>query len=118
MTSLWERVREHPVTNTVVGYASVGIAFVQVHLWPVFSTGMVLGTVAIVAAAYEKQMIADHLFGGSHAAKRRDAEAVSNASELLDEESTIAVKRAVWHLPRSEFKHEYIARHGPELQFR
>ena len=106
MSSYLEAFTSHSVVRKATSIATTAFGWVQGNLWPVYSTGIVVATVCLLAASVEKQMLADHYYGesaGSIKAKNGSAA----ASKLLDDEASASVKQSVWHLPKQKFEEEY-----------
>ena len=85
------------------GLGAMAWGYVTERLWPVYSTGMVVGTLMLIASMHEKQTLADHFFG--HKANVAESE-VEEAQQLMEDELHRAVKRDVYRMPASEFQAE------------
>ena len=104
------KIREHPVTsNTVMGVRAV-YTFVTETLWPVYSTGIVVGAICMIAASHEKQLVLDHLYGANKAMKDDATAITTESSKQFSNEVTYSIKQHVYSLPRDEFDREYAAR--------
>ncbi|KAG8345987.1 hypothetical protein ERJ75_001523100 [Trypanosoma vivax] len=76
--------------------------------WPVYTTGLLVSVLSALAAAHEKQMIADNLYGSDEQLQSGDRSAeVERAKKLLQEEVSRGVKQVVWMMPRDSFMREY-----------
>ena len=96
-------ITENKYVKLGYGLGALVYGYVTERLWPVYSTGMVVGTLMLIASMHEKQTIADHFFG--HKAKVTNEE-VEEAQQLMDDELHRAVKRDVYRMPASKFHEE------------
>ncbi|KEG11543.1 hypothetical protein DQ04_02511020 [Trypanosoma grayi] len=92
--------------------ATAAWGWVCERLWPVYTTGIILSALCMLASAQEKQILADHLHGADAAFQKDPALTVEEARKLFQEESAQGVKQVVWMLPSNEFRREYNERHG------
>ena len=112
MSAFIETIKENSALRTVVGAVKTTYSYVTERLWPVYSVGIVVSAICMIAAAQEKQMVADHLFGSNTMFRENPSEAASATSKLMKDEVGIAVKQAVWSMPKGEFQSEYSERLG------
>ena len=112
MSAFIETVKENSAVRTVVSAVKVTYSWVTERLWPVYSVGIVVSAVCMIAAAQEKQIVADHLFGSNAKFRENPTEVAAATSKLMKDEVSIAVKQAVWNMPKNEFQSEYAERHG------
>ena len=104
---LIEQLKENSTFQHCMQGARFAYAYVQTTLWPVYSTGMILSALCIIAAAQEKQMMADYLYG-SRSTLQDDADAiVRRSTQMFDDETAHAVKQDVYSLTNAEFAAEY-----------
>ncbi|CAD2222206.1 hypothetical protein AGDE_04329 [Angomonas deanei] len=109
-----------PVTKTIqigVTAAKSSYTWIQERLWPICSCGIVLTVFHMIAAAQEKQIMADHFYGKSFGEKAVAEESytdaiVADSKKFFHEEVTVAVKENVWHLSDGAFSREYNDRYG------
>jgi hypothetical protein len=108
-----EAITENPVVSSTVSFVKTSYAWVTARLWPVFTAGMVVSAICVIATSHEKQLLADHLYGSNGALRADEAdETLRKANALFDDELSRAVKADVWALSSSQFRAEYNARHG------
>lgn len=112
MSEMLERVHNTRVYKTSRVVVSAVYGYVSDRLWPVYSTGMVVGSLLLIASMHEKQTIADHYFGAKCAKEALESEQVSAATQLMEDELQRAVKVDVYNMPASEFAAEHSQRHG------
>ena len=113
MSDLWERVKELTVVRKTITVGTTVYSWTQERLWPVFSTGMVLSAVFLIANAQEKQTLADHLYGGNKTLRGEDgSDVVQKSSKALEDDIAISIKHEVWGMPAAEFRDEYRQRYG------
>jgi hypothetical protein len=107
MPEFWDNLMASSAVRNATSGGKFVYGFVVSQLWPAFSTGMVLGSVFVIAAMHEKQTLADHLYGakGNLAGTEGEA-AVGAASQLLDDEVQRAVKADVYAMPKGKFDAE------------
>ncbi|ORC88687.1 uncharacterized protein TM35_000151180 [Trypanosoma theileri] len=109
-----------PVYRSSLTAVMTAWGWVSERTWPIYSTGVILSVLCMLASAQEKQILADHLYGcdarfqqqQEPKEKEAAAQAVEEARKLFHEESSQGVKQVVWMLPRDEFRREYEERHG------
>lgn len=104
------KVREHPITSTTVMGARAVYSFVTETLWPVYSTGIVVGAICMIAASHEKQQVLDHLYGNNKQMKEDASAIVTESSKQFGNEVSYSIKQNVYSMPRAEFESEYAAR--------
>jgi hypothetical protein len=107
MSAALEAVTKNRAFKLTVAAAAVTWNYVTERLWPIYSSGMVFGTIMLIASMHEKQTIADHFFGHK---SEVTAEEVENASQLMEDELHRAVKADVYRMPAAEFQAEYALR--------
>lgn len=110
MVGFVEKIREHPITTTSIVAVRKVYGWVTENLWPVYSTGIVVSVMCMLAASQEKQILADHLYGRNQRFTENTTEITDNASKQLDEEVSIGIKRDVFTMSKAEFEGEYEAR--------
>jgi hypothetical protein len=112
MSSIIETIKENTAFRTVVSAVKVTYGYVSERMWAVYSVGVVTSAICMIAAAQEKQTLADHLYGSNLKFRENAGEAASETAKLMKDEVSLAVKQAVWSLPANEFRNEYRERHG------
>eukprot|EP00760_Papus_ankaliazontas_P002434 PhM_4_TR10/c0_g1_i1/m.587 len=90
-------------------------SWVKDQLWPIYSTGVVLGAVCLIASVHEKTMLADHLYGATSDLGDNTETVTKNATALMEEESVKSVKNFVWGLKKADFHDLHTARGGSAL---
>ncbi len=103
---MMEKIKNSQAYVTCGRLWSAAWGWTKETLWPVYTTGMVLSVVCLIAGAYEKQVMVDSYFGCSKAREDLDKD-LKQASELLDKQSTSEVKREVWEMDREKFLAKY-----------
>ncbi|KAH9597233.1 hypothetical protein LSM04_006335 [Trypanosoma melophagium] len=107
-----------PVYRTSLTAVMAAWGWVSERAWPIYSTGVILSVLCMLASAQEKQILADHLYGSDKRFQRQEqqkeaaVQTVEEARKLFQEESSQGVKQVVWMLPRDEYRREYEERHG------
>ena len=114
MLAHFRRFSKSERMRRAVGWAQSAYGFAMQQLWPTFSMAIATSVFFAIAALSEKQILADHFFGHSpDAACRGDltedhlSTTVSEAKQLLDEESTRAIKVDVFRAPRGAIEVEH-----------
>ncbi|RNF14213.1 uncharacterized protein Tco025E_05900 [Trypanosoma conorhini] len=107
-----EKYRLVQAYRASVGAAVQAWGWLQERAWPVYSTGLILSVLCVLATAHEKQILADSLYGGDVVLKNEREKTVEGARKLFQEEAAQGVKQLVWMLPAGEFRSEYHERHG------
>jgi hypothetical protein len=104
MSTVWDTVKNSRAVR--LSKAAVGMTwgYVTERVWPVYSTGMIFGTLMLIASMHEKQTIADHFFG--HHKSKIGAEEIEAATQLMDDEIQLAVKRDVYRMDAAKFSAE------------
>ncbi|EAN96394.1 putative Archaic Translocase of outer membrane 14 kDa subunit [Trypanosoma cruzi] len=107
-----EKYRLVQAYRSSLGAAMTAWGWVQERMWPVYSTGLILSALFMLASANEKQILADHLYGSDVVLQKEREKTVEEARKLFREESVQGVKQVVWMLPSGEFRGEYKERYG------
>lgn len=112
MPAFWDNITDSDAYKGLVGLGRTSYDFVMGHVWPVYSTGVAVGFMFLLAAMHEKQTIADTQFGDGRLAKDPEecAGLMKHASELLEEEVNQSVKSDVYALSHAELKAEHAAK--------
>lgn len=109
---MFEVITDNEHVQTAVRATTTVWAWVKVRLWPLYSTGIIVSTLCLIASAQEKQLLADHLYGANPVLRNNRDDSVRDAKNKFEEDTTVAVKKHVFGMTRSEFDAEYSARHG------
>lgn len=118
MSGLLERIKEVTVVRKAISIGGTVYAWTSEQLWPLYSTGMVLSAVFLIANIQEKQTLADHLYGGNKTVRGEDGqEVVQKASKRLEDDIALGIKHDVWTMPAAEFKDEYRQRYGDSISY-
>ena len=104
MAAIWEKLTDNRPVRVTVAAAKVTYGYVRERLWPVYSTGMVFGTLMLIASMHEKQTLADHFYGHKRTPSTEDVDA---ASQLMEDELHRAVKTDVYRMPAAQFQAEH-----------
>jgi len=107
MAGLLERITEHSFYRRGLEASRAAWHWLKEGLWPVYSVGMVVSAICIIAAAQEKQTLADHLYGANTEFRDDNLAVSTRSAKLFKEESAVAVKQEVWSLSKEEFEAEY-----------
>ena len=112
---MFEALSDNPVVARVGQWSRKVYNWLEPRVWPVYSTGMIVSAIAIMAAVNEKQLLADHLFGSNDVLRTEGDETLRKANSLFDDELAKGVKEDVWGMPRAKFSREYAMRHGESI---
>ncbi len=112
MSSFLETIKENSAFRMLVSAVKVSYGYVSERMWAVYSVGVVTSAICMIAAAQEKQTLADHLYGSNLKFREAPSELASATSKLMKDEVSLAVKQSVWSMSPSEFQSEYRDRHG------
>ena len=78
---------------------------IEEQLWPLYSSGVVVGALCLLSSMTEKTVVADHLCTRGRMDLQDQAESeIKKASQLMEAESLKSVKNYVWSLPSDEFQ--------------
>ena len=104
----WHQFLDSDAVTTGVAFVKKAYAFCHSQVWPIYSTGTMVGFVFLIAAMHEKQMLADSLYGtGKLHSSEEGQQLTAHASQLLEDEVQHAVKVDVFSLPSEHFRREY-----------
>jgi ABC-type iron transport system FetAB permease component len=87
--------------------SSLSVAFdigtwIHAQLWPIYSTGAILGAVMMVGAIYEKQVLADVTYGKTE--KETLAALQTKSEAAVEDETKYAVRHQVYNMTAPEFR--------------
>lgn len=108
--SFLDKIREHPVSTTTVVTVRKVYAWATENLWPVYSAGVIVSAMCMLAACQEKQTLADHLYGNNKTFQSDRSDIVGHAGKQMDEEISYAIKHDVFAMSKSAFEAEHEAR--------
>ncbi len=103
MSSIADKITDSTVFKYSLAAVKVSYGYVSERLWPVYSVGMVIGTMMLIASMHEKQILADSLFGGKQGVTQEET---AEATQLMDDELHRAVKVDVYRLSAADFAAE------------
>ena len=108
MQEKWSQLVDSDAVTKSVAFVKKAYNFAQAQIWPVYSTGTMVGFVFLIASMHEKQMLADCMYGSGKLHNSEEGQQLtSHASQLLDDEVQHAVKIDVFSLPAEHFRREY-----------
>jgi len=99
-----ESITENVYIRKCILGAQMGASWLKDQLWPIYSTGVVVGALCLLASVHEKTLLADHYYGANHSLQDHQEKEIKHASTVMEEDSAKAVKQYVWGLSQEEFK--------------
>ena len=99
-----ESVTENVYVRKSIMGAQWGASWLKDQLWPIYSTGIVVGALCLLASVHEKSLLADHYYGANHVLIDQQDREVKNAAAIMEDDASKAVKQYVWGLSSAEFK--------------
>eukprot|EP00759_Apiculatamorpha_spiralis_P012947 PhF_6_TR19789/c0_g1_i1/m.28854 len=99
-----DSIKESLIVRKAVSAGQWGASWLKDQLWPVYSTGAVIGALCLLASLHEKTILADHLYGATSPMRDQQEQIVKTGAQVMDEEASKAVKSYVWGLPADEFR--------------